>query len=201
MPDLNLCISTPRLNVHFFDPSNDAHCDFVLELLDRPDPQVPDAAMDREGARAILKNDLEKVSKTGYGRYAISLKPSIASGDQNLDCSHDGVLVGLVSMQLNRFPGAPNIPDIGFGLLNRNYGKGYATEAAQGLLKYFEEERGQTEFAGYCQLENLKSNNVFRRLGFEERGVREVGGIVTETKLEVVVWTKNLERQLDEYGF
>lgn len=200
------CISTPRLNIHYFDPFNNSHCNFLVQLTNSPElaavnKQMRRGGLDREAARTVIESGVEKLAKTGYGRYAISLKASNELvGDQPPETSHHEELVGIVSMLLDRFPGAPTVPDVGFNLLAKYYGKGYATEAAQGLLAYFENVKGQTEFAGYCSPDNESSKNVFRRLGFEERGVRDISGVVSEdTKLKALVWTKGLTKPLDEY--
>lgn len=112
--------------------------------------------------------------------------------------------IGVVTMQLARFPGAPSIPDPGFGLLKRYFGKGYATEAARGLVEYFEREKGQKEFLGYCARENMASRNVMMRLGFEEKGMWKVNGVAGEGQvLETLVYAKGVGREpgcLERYG-
>jgi len=93
-------------------------------------------------------------------------------------------------MAIARFPSAPTIPDLGFGLLPAYHGKGYATEAAEALVKYYREEKGVKAFAGFCEPGNEGSSKVFRRMGWMNRGVRDVKGVVGEEGvLRCVVWT------------
>jgi RimJ/RimL family protein N-acetyltransferase len=98
-------------------------------------------------------------------------------------------------MQHARFPSAPaapTIPDVGFGLLSRYFGNGYATEAATALLNYFREEKGQKEFCAFCRPDNKASKNALIRLGFEPRGLREVHGVVEGELLSALVWTMGI---------
>jgi RimJ/RimL family protein N-acetyltransferase len=139
------------------------------------------------------------VEKTGYGRYLVSLRRVSAL---DINSSHQDIKVnfsqrqltpiGVVSMQHTRFPSAPSapaIPDVGFGILSRYFGNGYATEAATALMEYFKEEKGQKEFCAFCRPDNEASANVLMRLGFEARGLREVDGVVNGETLTALVWT------------
>lgn len=210
MLDFNFHLTTPRLYISYLNPSNDAHCDFMITLVKSPEiteesksDSVP--VPDREAGRKIIQDMMERMEQSGYGRYLVSLKPdndnteAAATKKQEENplpfSQRQTEPVGVVTMMLGRHPGAPTIPDVGFGLLRAHQGQGYATEAAEGLVKYFEDERGQREFSGFCNPENQASANVFRRLGFEERGVREVRGIVGGDKMMVLrplVWTKGV---------
>jgi RimJ/RimL family protein N-acetyltransferase len=206
MVDPDFHISTTRLDLSYLDANNDAHCDFVVSLVNSPEmAQVnkanPRSIPDREAARAHLLPIGKKLEATGYGRYMISLRDE--ASDSSVPFSQRGgrEYVGHVSMQLGRFPDAPTVPDVGFALLGRYYGKGYATEAALGLMKFFRETRGHEGFAGYTGPDNEASNRMFARMGFDDRGVKEVLGIVGSGQpWEVRVWTLGLGGELDEYG-
>lgn len=66
--------------------------------------------------------------------------------------------------------------------------------------RYYKEEKGDTAFAGYCDPNNENLMKMFRRLGFEERGVTEVSGVVGEgVMLKCAIWTFGVEG-LEEYG-
>lgn len=230
MLDFTFHITTPRLIISHLNPSDDAHCDFICELIGRPDlirlNGVDHGIKDRETGRKFIADGVEKIARTGYGRYLISLapNPSIeppAAGSTDLEAEVQAMVdnesgkdaepsqsqsrdqspgnlntpIGVVTMQAFRFPCSPTIPDLGFGLLPAYHGRGYATEASVALVKYFEEERGQTAFVGYCSPSNVASRNVFRRLGWEERGVRKVYGILGEGEEKVLraeVWTSGV---------
>jgi RimJ/RimL family protein N-acetyltransferase len=203
MLDPNFHITTPRLTISHIDPNNDLHCDFIDALNKTPELLVVHKALSRsvesrETLRQRLKDGAATWEKTGYGRYLISLRPDSAHETQDnkafSETEDKWEFIGLVSMQCQRHPGAPPIPDVGFGLMAKHYGKGYATEAAQGLMKYYREEKGQTSFAGYCSLGNESSKKVLRRLGFAEVGVRGLKGVIGEDAvLECVVFTLGLK--------
>jgi RimJ/RimL family protein N-acetyltransferase len=196
MLDFNFHITTERLTISYLNPANDRQCDFVHELNNSPEmlavnKSLSSAFTDREASRKFIEQGTASLAKLGYGRYLISRKPE---EPQHIDApirfsesinTHD--LIGIVSMQLARFPGAPTVPDIGFAIMAKFYGKGFATEAAQSLMKYYQKEKGHAAFAGYCDPENESSKNMFRRLGFENRGVKEINGVVAEG-----VWFKCL---------
>ena len=137
MLDFSLRITTPRLTISNFNPTNDAHCTFVYDLNNSPkmllvNRNMPSAIPDIETARAFIEKGAASVEEKGYGRYLISLRDD---GEDEAIKSVEGVPIGIVSMQLARFPGAPTVPDVGFAILAKYYGKGYATEAALGLMK------------------------------------------------------------------
>ena len=186
----------------------------------------------REIGREFIRAGVEKLASSGYGRYLVSLRGDALSSscvdqqsgegreeekEQNEDKAKDEDTtpvpfsqkkhhqpVGVVTMQLARFPGAPSIPDPGFGLLKRHFGKGYATEAARALVEYFERERGQMAFLGYCARENTASQGVLARLGFEERGMWKAEGVAGEGQvLETLVYAKGVGGEpgcLEKYG-
>ncbi|CAO2653994.1 Nn.00g107270.m01.CDS01 [Neocucurbitaria sp. VM-36] len=218
MLDFDFHLTTPRLYISHLNPSNSAHCDFICELINSPEFMNESKSIElkmpnREAGRKFIQDGIPKMERSGHGRYLISLKPLDISIEY--PTTKEDALpfsrrryepIGVVTMQLARFPGAPTIPDVGFGLLARHQGRGYATEAAQRLLKYFEEERGQRDLAGYTSPENEASKNVFRRLGFEERGVRRLFGILGEGEekvLKALVWTKGIgegDGELEKWG-
>jgi len=80
----------------------------------------------------------------------------------------------------------------------------YATEAAQGLIKYFREEKGAKEIAGLTDDTNEEAKRLFRRLGFTNHGVKKVRGIRWSGEvLDVDLWTLGLEdgKKLEDFGF
>jgi len=211
MLDYNFHISTPRLTLSHLDPNNKRHVDFVYELNNSPEilhihRRMPGIRDTRESAQTFIEQGAEAFEKIGYGRFLISLTPDAAVVSSEADHSaqsfsdsmnkHD--LIGILSMRKDRFPSAPSVPDIGFAIMAKYYGRGYATEASQALIKYYREEKGQTALAGYCEPDNENSIKMFRRLGFEERGVRLVNGVIgDDVYLKCLVFTTGCEGELD----
>lgn len=214
MPDYNFHIDTPRLVLSYFNPSLDSHCDLLVELYNSPEVKAANHGVavpisDRAAARKHIEGNNERVDKFGYGRYLVCLKePVTAVGSQDRDASRpfserseSYAKIGIVSMKVRTQDDSPQVPDIGFSLFKRYCGKGYATEAARALMKHFEEDRGVSEFLGFCNPDNEQSKGMFRRLGYEERGVRKVKGLAPDGKvLEPLVWSKGLTRSLEEIG-
>lgn len=206
MLDPDFRITTPRLHLSYLDPSNDAHMAFLAEVQNSPEniavaalagikpPEKPFTIADM---RAGLVARTERLEKTGSGRYIISLR----SGDDDgggAQAEHE--FVGYVSMQLKRYPDieCPRIPDIGFVLLAKYYGKGYATEACNALMQHFRETKGYERFAGFTHPKNVNSQKLFRRLGFEDRGTMNVAGVVGSGAAErIAVWVKGVDSGTD----
>lgn len=209
MLDLSFHITTPRLYISHLDPSDETHCDFLREIHQ----DGTNSMWDRDAIRKSIENGLGRMKKGGWGRYLVSLRPSTnhkttVQDDYSEDCEDQFahqikhcLRVGIVSMQLGRFPIAPTIPDIGFRTHPRYFGKGYATEAASSLMKYFEEEIGVKSFAGFCNKDNEASKSVLKKLGLEVQGLKDVAGIYGDgSPLTVLVWTKGVDGKLEQYG-
>ncbi|KAI8168233.1 hypothetical protein K4K49_009922 [Colletotrichum sp. SAR 10_70] len=209
MLDYDWHLSTPRLYISHVNPSNDIHCDFFVEYMsDRGSAKLDELSRTMPKREAIAKLHilprLERMEKLGWGRYLVSLKPEAVDEDSSIIPFSQRHLepIGCVTMQLARYPGGgPTAPDLGFSFLDRYQGKGYATEAAQRLMKYFEEERGQKGFLGLTDPDNDKAKKMFQRMGFEDRGERDVVGVVEGKTFMASVWSKGLEGDLEEYGF
>ncbi|OAL51806.1 acyl-CoA N-acyltransferase [Pyrenochaeta sp. DS3sAY3a] len=213
-------LPTPRLTISHLDPTNTTHCAFITALIGSPDVVrlnggVDHGIVDLAQARTFIAAGVEKLERTGYGRYLVSLRHQgrenggDADGDVVADAGQkeavEDIPIGVVTMQLARFPCAPTIPDLGFALLPAFYGRGYATEAAAALVAYFEQERGVAAFAGYCSAANEASRAVFRRLGWESWGTRRLEGVKGEGEAGVLwaeVWTVGVggEEELGKLG-
>ncbi|EUC41085.1 hypothetical protein COCMIDRAFT_107107 [Bipolaris oryzae ATCC 44560] len=203
-------IETPRLIVSHLDSLQDSHCDFLVDLYgseqNRSRNPVATPMPDREAARRkIDSNDL--IWTSGYGRYLVSLKTSTGFMAVGPDCVPFSEMlktytkIGVVSMNRRRFEGAPTAPDLGFGLLPAFQGKGFATEAAAALVCWLEEEKGQTEFLAFCNKENEGSKAVLRHIGFEERGVWNIGGMSADGRvIDGMVYSKGLMKSRETYG-
>jgi RimJ/RimL family protein N-acetyltransferase len=200
-------IDTPRLVISHWDSLQDSHCDFLINLYDTEYDRARNAALpDREAARKKI-DSYDLIWTSGYGRYLISLKTptSSATADANDVPFSERVKtythIGGVSMNSRKFKNAPLAPDVGYRLLPAFQGKGFATEAAAALVRWFEEEKGQTEFFGFCDPANEGSKAVLRRIGFEARGVRVIKGMYSdEDMMASMVFSKGLTKSLEAYG-
>lgn len=210
MLDTNFHITTPRLYLSYLDPDNDTMMAFIVRHNSSPESAAVRAQSGIKAsrhpetipeARAAYKAASERLAKDGSGRYIISLRrPGVEFTEEQDEREY----VGIVSMQLKRFPDrdCPLIPDIGFALYSAYYGKGYAAEACEAMMKYFKEEKGHERFAGFTHPNNANSQKLFKRLGFESHGTMEVAGVIPDGTFNISVWTKNVdpETKLSDLG-
>jgi predicted acetyltransferase len=200
-------IDTPRLVISHWDSLQESHCDFLMNLYNTEQDRARNAALpDREAASKKI-DSYDLIWTSGYGRYLVSLKTPTSSTTAE---AHDVPFaekvkaythIGAVSMNSRKFKGAPLAPDVGYRLLPAFRGKGFATEAAAALVRWFEEEKGQTEFFGFCDPANEGSKAVLRRIGFEARGVRKIKGMYSDEEIIAsMVFSKGLMKSLEAYG-
>jgi RimJ/RimL family protein N-acetyltransferase len=207
MADPTFHITTPRLYLHYFLPDNLSHIDFLCETFtDRSSTkqQLAHPMNTRPAVQKDIQSRIADQTATGFGRYLISLRtsPSLSFVEQEQASEHH-TYVGVISMKLRKHSKGPNVPDIGFFILPKFTGKGYATEAASGVLEYFE-NRGVKDVLGFCSPGNERSKAMFRRLGWEERGERKLMGMgdrMDDGVDEAVVWAKKgMDGDLAVYG-
>lgn len=208
MTDLNFHIDTPRLTLSHFNPALDTHCDLLVSLWTQPSALratggVAMTNTTRDKARKQLELEKERIHpKTGHGRYLVSLKTSSPTTDEIdtrpfSEVAETYTKIGTVSMKTRQYVDMPVFPDLGYGLLEEYEGKGYATEAAMALMKYFEEVKGQKEFIGLTHPDNERSIKMMRRLGFREEGERAVLGFTPDGKAVFpLCWSRGLEGEL-----
>ncbi|XP_014556031.1 hypothetical protein COCVIDRAFT_100806 [Bipolaris victoriae FI3] len=211
MSDPNFHITTPRLYLSYADPSNEAHVDFSLDLVNsaptlRSQGSTGNSAADRAAARKRIADTMTSLKNKGFGRYFVWLRPETSSSDASTPFSERSLTpIGSVGLQLARLDGikAPTIPDVGFIFLEKYQGKGYAAEAVAALMKYYEEEKGVSAFSGFTKEDNEGARGLFRRLGFTNHGVRRVSGIMWSGEdIEADTWTWGLKegQELGELG-
>ena len=150
-------IQTSRLQLRRIDPERDAV--HMLALLNEPgylrhiaDRGVRNLA---QASEFIVERVLGSYERHGFGMYAIIR-------------GEDGAWLG--NAGLVRRDGLP-APDIGYALLGRFEGFGYALEAARGVLAYARGELGQHDLYGIVAPDNLRSAGLLLKLGLEERGL------------------------------
>ena len=101
------------------------------------------------------------VETRGYGMVALALRqPSAAK---------EVVLVGFAGLV---HPGGQVQAEIKYAFARPYWGRGYATEAARGLLDYGRREFGLREVVATAAPENLASHHVLRKAGLADAGLR-----------------------------
>jgi len=96
-----------------------------------------------------------------------SAAEQIESGDAfHLAVTQGGQLVGCVGLSLKRNA----LPELGYWIGRKFWGQGLAGEAAAGLLDWAQKGLDITEVEASALTDNLASQAVLRRLGFNENG-------------------------------
>ena len=96
-----------------------------------------------------------------------SAAEQIESGDAfHLAVTQGGQLVGCVGLSLKRNA----LPELGYWIGRKFWGQGLAGEAAAGLLDWARKGLDITEVEASALTDNLASQAVLRRLGFNENG-------------------------------
>jgi GNAT superfamily N-acetyltransferase len=211
MSDPSFFIESDRLYLTYFQPDNDAHCDFLVKLYNTPEfiesiGGVATSINNREAARKQLAGRFRtEHARNGYGTYLVSLKPVSDRGnrDQSTDRFGDSltrcVHVGTVSLMRGEEPNCYSAPDLGFAVLPDYMRQKIATEASQALLTYAEKEKGVNDVLGLFNPTNEASKGVFRSLGFEDRGQHALK--VFDGVVGAVFAKPGMDEDLKVYGF
>jgi RimJ/RimL family protein N-acetyltransferase len=152
---------TERLLVRRLTLEDDA---FVLELLNEPGWL---RFIGDRGVRTLAdaRGYLERVPFTQYAKQGFGL--------YRLERRADGERVGVCG--LIRREGLPD-PDIGFALLARHEGNGYALEAAAAVVQHAREDVKLQRLAAIVNPDNVRSIALLEKLGMRfERMIRMPG--------------------------
>ena len=146
---MNTILETERLILREFDPS-DAISQYLLNL----DPEVIRYTGDPpfksvEEAKELLEN-YDQYEKYGYGRWSVILKET-------------GKFIGWCGLKFNA--DGEGDTDLGYRFFKEQWGKGYATEAAQACLDYGFENLELTRIIGRTAKANTASIHVLEKLG------------------------------------
>ena len=145
---------TERLALRHFTPDD---APLVLELLN--DPLWIRFIGDRnvrtlDEARGYLEKPISSYAAHGYGLYHVARKS-------------DGAPLGMCGLvKRDTLPHA----DIGFALLERFRGEGYALEAARGTLDYAREKLFLRRILAIVSPGNDRSASLLAKLGFVREG-------------------------------
>ncbi|EAW12366.1 GNAT family N-acetyltransferase [Aspergillus clavatus NRRL 1] len=195
-PSPTFSIPTARLHISYFQPENPEHSDFLIRLWNTDDfiqSCGKTGITTPEKASAFLRNRvLADYNRNKYGMFLVSLKP------------HEGAslaesrLIGTVSLMKGEPPNAYLAPDIGYATLPEESGKGYATEAAIGLLDYARRELDVDGVFGFCSKDDSRSRRVLEKIGLEFRGEKKLK--VFGGNESAVYALPSMSQDLKEYG-
>ena len=159
-------ISTQRLRIVPLDPNNETHCAFLAYLWNT-DHFIkscgPSHVADSEGAAKFIRSRVLE----DYTRHRGIFLVLLPSGQED----NSPTPIGTVSLMQGAL-GTPRylVPDIGYAILPEMNGKGYATEAAKGMLEYARSELGIQDAFGFCDFGNSHSRRVLEKVGMDYRG-------------------------------
>lgn len=131
----------------------------VMRYIGRPGGGV--GARTPQEAGAMFERLLERGRSGTYAMWAVTER-----GEDRL--------IGWCGMQ--DLPGSADEVEIGWILDAAHWGRGYATEAAQAVLRYGFERVGLEAIVSIAMPENRKSTNVMRRLGMRDCGIARFYG-------------------------
>lgn len=88
------------------------------------------------------------------------------------------------------------VAEIGFGLVQALWGRGYMTEACRAVLDYGFADMGLRRIEARCQITNAASARVLEKIGMQREGV--VRGRVHSKAPEEDFWLYAIEREGDD---
>ena len=158
-------IPTPRLQITPFDPANQTHCAFLVKVWNTDDfiNSCGHTSVDtpEKAASFIQRRKLSDYARYRHGIFLVSLR--------------DGKPIGTVSLMKGTPPDPYySAPDVGYAILPEESGKGYATEAAKGMLEYARKDLGIEGAFGFCAAEDMRSRRVLEKVGLNFRGIGDL---------------------------
>ncbi|KAE8383140.1 putative GNAT family acetyltransferase [Aspergillus bertholletiae] len=171
-PPSDFCIPTERLHISYLEPGNPSHSAFLHHLWNTDDFRQSEGdtginTPDKAG-EFIARKVQRDYNRNRYGQMLVSLRPypqaSLAESRP----------IGIVSLMKGEAPKAYTAPDVGYTILPEESGKGYATEAAIGLIAYARRELGVEGVFGFCSWTDQRSRRVLEKIGLELRGERRL---------------------------
>ncbi|HEU0137782.1 MAG TPA: GNAT family N-acetyltransferase [Flavobacterium sp.] len=159
---------TDRLYFREFLPSDDV---YLYELDSNPEVHLflgNKPVKSIEESRKEIANFKQQYLENGIGRWAAFLK----------DCEQ---FIGWAGLKIEKkVNGHDRFYDLGYRLMPKHWGNGYATEAAKAFVKHGFEEMGLTVINAYASAHHYSSRAVLEKAGlqyvnsFEYEGGEEV---------------------------
>jgi RimJ/RimL family protein N-acetyltransferase len=154
-------LETERLVLRHFTPDDDS---FILELVNEPGwkKYIGDRGINTldDAQKYIETVPLASYAKHGFGLWAVERKD-------------DASLVGMCGL-INR--DTLDDVDIGFALLSRFEGRGYAQEAANATLTYARDHLGLRRVVAITTDDNDRSRILLERAGMNYEGPISLSG-------------------------
>lgn len=115
-----------------------------------------------EESKEVIKKIQKQYVENEIGRYAVIEKAS-------------NLLIGWCGLKFltEEINGYSNVYELGYRFLPEYWGKGFATESAKMWLNYGFNEMNIEIIYACAHSENVASNHILRKLGFEEKGTFE----------------------------
>ena len=142
-------IETERLTLRRLVPE-----DFEAIRRIHSDPEVMavyGGAFTEQGTRDFIQRNLDRYAKDGVSFYAITLKDT-------------GELIGCGGIIMQETDQGIE-PEIGYQVRRDQQGRGYATEAARGCMKYAFEVLGADHIISLIRPDNMPSRRVAKKNG------------------------------------
>lgn len=163
---MQIFVETERLILREILPSDDKG---MLELDSDPEVQrfvgnKPIKSL--QEARQMIAFIRSQYQENGIGRWAVVEKES-------------NRFVGWAGLKLVKEPTNDHINfyDLGYRLIRRYWGRGYATEAANASLRYGFEQLGLEQVYGMCDVANVASRKVLEKVGLKLVGTFDLEGV------------------------
>ncbi|HEY3926931.1 MAG TPA: GNAT family N-acetyltransferase [Candidatus Koribacter sp.] len=150
-------LETPRLTLRGYQLS-----DFDASCAMWNDPQVIKHIRDKpftsEESWARIFRHAGQWALFGFGEWALIEKETGEYAGE----------IGFMDLHRDLHPPAQLAPEIGWILCSRVHGKGYATEAVQAALAWFDKQHGSKRTACIIDPPNTASINVAKKCGYRQ---------------------------------
>ena len=161
-----LILQTPRLRLRWFTPDD---AGFMRRLLNDPGwlANIGDRGVRtrKQAVQWIQSRHVATYGRLGFGFWAVERLA-------------DEALIGMCGLiQRDTLPEV----DVGYALLPRFRGQGYAREAAQACVRYAFDVLGLAEVWGITGPDNQLSAKVLQQIGLRDDGIRRLPGNDYET--------------------
>jgi [ribosomal protein S5]-alanine N-acetyltransferase len=163
----NIVFETPRLQLSYLSEDD---AEFIFDLLNEPAflRDIGDKGVRNVGdaRNYIADGPAASYAKNGFGLYRVALKAT----------QEPIGMCGLLKRDVL------DDPDLGYALLSRHWGRGYAIEAASATMKHAT-DLGLARVLAITALENPSSIRLLEKLGFRFQSVAMLAGYDVPSRL------------------